>query len=119
MKIIYLFSAMGHPFQQFAEMMSSSSVTSGSSRLLPKDFSTVGLGYDLYRCGSALVMFPPDKHTTMVAICRGTPKLKFQSASHTVVGQIYKKNVKKCGKQDIASVIQLSMLNAGAVYNHR
>ena len=28
-----LFSAMGHPFQQFAEMMSSSSVTSGSSRV--------------------------------------------------------------------------------------
>ena len=26
-----LFSAMGHPFQQFAEMMSSSSVTSGCS----------------------------------------------------------------------------------------
>ena len=27
---------------------------------------------------------------------RETPKLKFQSASHTVVGQIYKENVKKC-----------------------
>ena len=26
--------------------------------------------------------------------------MKFQSASHTVVGQIYKENVKKCGKQD-------------------
>ena len=27
----FLFSAMGHPFQQFAEMMSRNSVTSGSS----------------------------------------------------------------------------------------
>lgn len=26
--------------------------------------------------------------------------MKFQSASHTVVGQIYKENVKKCGKQE-------------------
>ena len=31
--VVFLFSAMGHPFQQFAEMMSSSSVTSGSSRV--------------------------------------------------------------------------------------
>ena len=30
---LVLFSAMGHPFQQFTEMMSSSSVTSGSSRV--------------------------------------------------------------------------------------
>lgn len=28
---LLLFSAMGHPFQQFAEMISRSSVTSGSS----------------------------------------------------------------------------------------
>ena len=29
--VVFLFSATGHPFQQFAEMMSRSSVTSGSS----------------------------------------------------------------------------------------
>ena len=52
------------------------------------------LGNDLDGDGSALIMLPPDKHTTKVAICRGTPKFDSLSASHAAVGPIFEKSRK-------------------------
>ena len=46
-------------------------------------------------------MLPPDKHTTKVAICRGTPKSKFESASHDAVRAVFVSGLEKCGKQEI------------------
>ncbi|MDD7456375.1 MAG: hypothetical protein PUK70_09060, partial [Bacteroidales bacterium] len=46
------------------------------------------------------VMLPPDEHTTKVAIRCGTPKFRKRSASHTVVGQVWGREEKKCGKQE-------------------
>ena len=60
----------------------------------------VDLGNDMYGSGSALIMLPPDEHTTKVAICRGTPKSREQSASHAAVWPIIETAVKKCGKQE-------------------
>ena len=45
-------------------------------------------------------MLPTDKHTTKVVICRGTPKLRSQLASHCAVRPISDEDVKKCGKQE-------------------
>ena len=47
------------------------------------------LGNDLDGDGSALILLPPDKHTTKVAICRGTPKFDSLSVSHAAVGPIF------------------------------
>ena len=75
----------------------------------------INLGNDLYGCGPTPVMLTPDKHATKVAICRGTPKSKFESASHGNVGLILISSLKKCGKQvskdyDVARHIFLSIL---------
>lgn len=45
----------------------------------------------------------------------GTPKLKFQSASHTFVGQIYKETIKKCVKQEVYREVEKHLLNQDAV----
>lgn len=59
----------------------------------------LNLGNDLYGCGPTPVMLTTDKHATKVAIYRGTPKSKFESASHGTVGLILISSLKKCGKQ--------------------
>ena len=46
---------------------------------------------------------------------RGTPKLKFQSASHTFVGQIYKETIKKCVKQEVYREVEKHLLSQDAV----
>ena len=46
---------------------------------------------------------------------RGTPKLKFQSASHTFVGQIYKETIKKCVKQEVYREVEKHLWSQDAV----
>ena len=74
-------------------------VTATTEGLLDTVFA-VNLRDDLYGTCSALVMLPPDKHATKVAICRGTPKSKFESAPHATVGPVLVRGPKMCGKQD-------------------
>jgi hypothetical protein len=47
-------------------------------------------------------MLPPDEHTTKAAIRCGTPKFRKRSAFHAVVGQVWDREEKKCGKQERA-----------------
>ena len=46
---------------------------------------------------------------------RGTPKLKFQSASHTFVGQNYKETIKKWVEQEAYREVEKHLLNQDAV----
>ena len=46
---------------------------------------------------------------------RGTRKLKFQSASHTFVGQIYKETIKKCVKQEVYREVEKHLWSQDAV----
>ena len=74
------------------------------------------LGNDLDGDGSALILLPPDKHTTKVAICRGTPKFDSLSASHAAVEPIFRKVTKKCGKQEIRQFPQDDGLAGTAIF---
>ena len=72
-------------------------VTATAEGLLDAVFA-INLGNDLYGCGSTPVMLTTDKHATKVAIYRGTPKSKFESASHSTVGLILISSLKNCEK---------------------
>ena len=58
-----------------------------SKRLLDAVLSAV-LGDDLDRAAPALVMLPSDKHASKIAIRRGTPKSRMQSASQIAIWQV-------------------------------
>ena len=74
-------------------------VAAAAEGLLDTVFA-INLGNDLYGSGPTPIMLTTDKHATKVAICRGTPKSSFESASHSTVGRILINRLEKCGKQE-------------------
>lgn len=94
---IFLFPATGHQLRKTGNQ--GGFVSAAAKGLLYAVFAA-DLGNDLDGDGSALIILPPDKHTTKVAICRGTPKFDSLSASRAAVGLISRKVTKKCGKQE-------------------
>ena len=89
------------PLAGFALKRNQGGFVSAAAKGLLYAVFAADLGNDLDGDGSALILLPPDKHTTKVAICRGTPKFDSLSASHAAVGPIFRKVTKKCGKQEM------------------